>query len=107
MEPNGRVTSRILGGAVASCFLLSALTHPERVQVRPPLQKVADVPMPGSAVRFDYQSMDPGSGRLYIAHMNAGQLVVFDTVKQEVVANLDGFKGVHGVWAASSSLSAT
>jgi len=39
--------------------------------------------------------------------MNAGQLVVFDTVKQEVVANLDGFKGVHGVWAASSSLSAT
>jgi len=64
------------------------------------LQKIADVPMPGPAVRFDYQSMDSGSGRLYIAHMNAGQLVIFDTAQQQVVANLDGFKGVHGVWAA-------
>jgi DNA-binding beta-propeller fold protein YncE len=55
--------------------------------------------MPGPAVRFDYQSLDAGSGRLYISHMNADQLVVFDTTKREVVANLDGFKRVHGVWA--------
>jgi DNA-binding beta-propeller fold protein YncE len=63
------------------------------------LELVADVPMPGSAVRFDYQSMDPEHGRLYIAHMNADQLVVFDTAKRQVVANLDGFKRVHGVIA--------
>jgi len=25
--------------------------------------------------------------------------VVFDTKKREVVANLDGFPSVHGVWA--------
>jgi DNA-binding beta-propeller fold protein YncE len=31
--------------------------------------------------------------------MNADQLVVFDTRKQQVVANLDGFKRVHGVIA--------
>lgn len=31
--------------------------------------------------------------------MNANQLVVFDTKKREVVANLDGFASVHGVWA--------
>jgi DNA-binding beta-propeller fold protein YncE len=31
--------------------------------------------------------------------MNADQLVVFDTKKREVVANLDGFSRVHGVWA--------
>lgn len=31
--------------------------------------------------------------------MNADQLVVFDTVKREVVANLDGFTRVHGVLA--------
>ena len=64
-----------------------------------PLRQVADVPMPGSAVRFDYQSLDPTSGRLYIAHMNADQLVVFDTSSRKVVANLDGFKRVHGVIA--------
>src|SRR6266852_5407393 len=64
-----------------------------------PLNKVADVPLPGPAVRFDYQSIDVSHGRLYIAHMNAEQLVVFDTKKREVVANLDGFPNVHGVWA--------
>ncbi len=50
-------------------------------------------------MRFDYQSLDVSHGRLYIAHMNADQLVVFDTKKREVVANLDGFSNVHGVWA--------
>ena len=64
------------------------------------LTKVADIPMPGPAVRFDYQTFDPSSGRLYIAHMNADQLVVFDTSKRQVVANLDGFNRVHGVTAA-------
>lgn len=63
------------------------------------LKEVADIPMPGPAVRFDYQSLDVDHGRLYIAHMNADQLVVFDTTKRQVVANLDGFKRVHGVLA--------
>ena len=63
------------------------------------LDLVADVPMPGAAVRFDYQGMDAEHGRLYIAHMNDGHLVVFDTASRKVVANLDGFKGVHGVIA--------
>ncbi len=66
-----------------------------------PLKEVVDIPLPGRAVRFDYQSLDPSQGRLYIAHMNADQLVVFDTKKREVVANLRGFSGVHGVWAVS------
>src|ERR1700729_2316314 len=64
------------------------------------LTKVADVPMPGPAVRFDYQTFDASSGRLYIAHMNANQLVVFETAKRKVVANLDGFRSVHGVTLA-------
>jgi DNA-binding beta-propeller fold protein YncE len=64
------------------------------------LTKVADIPMPGPAVRFDYQTFDASSGRLYIAHMNADQIVVFDTSKRQVIANLDGFKRVHGVTVA-------
>ena len=69
--------------------------HPDQE----PLKKVADVPLPGPAVRFDYQSLDASHGRLYIAHMNADKLVVFDVKKREVVANLDGFANVHGVLA--------
>ncbi len=64
------------------------------------LTQVADVPLPGPAVRFDYQSFDPASGRLYIAHMNASQLVVFDVRSRKLVANLDGFERVHGVFVA-------
>ena len=63
------------------------------------LVKVIDVPLTGPAVRFDYQSLDAEHGRLYIAHMNADQLVVFDTQRRKVVATLDGFKQVHGVIA--------
>jgi DNA-binding beta-propeller fold protein YncE len=63
------------------------------------LTEVVDVALPGPAVRFDYQSLDATNGRLYIAHMNADQLVVFDLASRKVIANLDGFKRVHGVIA--------
>jgi DNA-binding beta-propeller fold protein YncE len=73
--------------------------RPNTPENREVLRIVADVPLPGPAARFDYQSLDVSDGRLYIAHMNADQLVVFDTRKREVVANLDGFHRVHGVLA--------
>ena len=44
-----------------------------------PLKTVADIPLPGPAVRSDFQTLDPFSGHLYVAHMNADHLVVFDT----------------------------
>src|SRR5205085_7668629 len=95
--------SRVLTRA-CFCFAVGReAVHPAKAASassdRVPLKKVADIPMPGPAVRFDYQSLDPSQGRLYIAHMNADQLVVFDTKKRVVVANLDGFRRVHGVWA--------
>ncbi len=64
-----------------------------------PLRVVADVPLPGSASRFDYQSFEPASGRLFISHMGAGQLVVFDVRAGRVIGNLDGFSTVTGVLA--------
>src|SRR5438105_12730552 len=64
-----------------------------------PLRVVADVPLPGSASRFDYQSLEPASGRLFISHMGAGQLVVVDVRAGRVIANLDGFPTVTGVLA--------
>jgi YVTN family beta-propeller protein len=66
---------------------------------RSPLKTVVDIPLPGPAVRFDYQTLDPSTGRLYIAHMNADHLVVFDTATRKVIANVGGFTRVHGVWA--------
>src|SRR3989475_2575249 len=63
-----------------------------------PLRAVTDVPLPGSASRFDYQSLEP-SGRLFISHMGAGQLVVYDVHAGRVIGNLDGFPTVTGVLA--------
>ena len=64
-----------------------------------PLRLVADLPLPGSASRFDYQSFEPVSGRLFISHMGAGQVVVFDVRAGRVIANLEGFPQVTGVLA--------
>ena len=77
-------------------FVLSQSKSPSRAA---PLKTIADIPLPGPAVRFDYQSLDPTTGRLYIAHMNADHLVVFDTGTRKVLANIGGFPRVHGVWA--------
>jgi len=60
---------------------------------------LADLPLPGSASRFDYQSLESTTGRLFISHMGAGQLVVFDVRVGRVIATLDGFPTVTGVLA--------
>src|SRR5215470_15742864 len=85
--------------ALAATALGISVSQPARADKGEIMRLVADVPLPGPASRFDYQSLDPTDGRLYIAHMNADQLIVFDTKKREVVANLDGFNRVHGVIA--------
>ena len=69
---------------------------PTRVKARntpsakPALRLVPDIPLTGSPTRFDYQSFDPATGRLYIAHMGAGQLLAFDTRQRKVVAVVGG-----------------
>ncbi len=74
-------------------------TIPAALTADAPLRIVVDVPLPGSASRFDYQSLESASGRLFISHMGAGQLVVFDIRAGRVIANLDGFPTVTGVLA--------
>jgi hypothetical protein len=100
MRSNHRMSNRIVGCLAAGLLMVSAVSYSQDGQSgKEILKKIADIPIPGPAVRFDYQSLDVENGRLYISHMNADQLVVFDTAKREVVANLDGFKRVHGVFA--------
>jgi YVTN family beta-propeller protein len=58
---------------------------------------VRDVRLPGDTSRWDYQVYDPGSHRLYIAHLGASQIVVFDTRGQRVAGVVDGVDQVHGL----------
>jgi DNA-binding beta-propeller fold protein YncE len=65
--------------------------------VRGPLRQLRDIPLPGPANRFDYQTTD--RGRLYMSHMNAGRVVVFDLDSSRVIAEVNGTPRVTGVWA--------
>lgn len=86
-------------GATQEGAVVSGPAESSSLPDQPPLRLVEDVPLPGRAVRFDYQSIDTTTRRLYIAHMNAGTLLVFDTGARRVVAELQGFASVHGVLA--------
>lgn len=63
------------------------------------LRTIQDVPLPGRATRFDYQSFDPAKKLLYVAHMGGGELLVLDTRAREVRARIPDLPTVTGVLA--------
>lgn len=65
----------------------------------PALTTITDVPLPGRATRFDYQSFDPQTKTIYIAHMGDGEILAFNTQTRTVMARLRGFPAVTGVLA--------
>ena len=81
-------------GAILS-FAVSAASLAAGV----PLATVANVPLPGGVSRFDYQTLDARAHRLFISHMGAGRVVVFDIATRTVVADLPGFPEATGVTA--------
>ena len=81
---------------------LAVVAAPSIVDARPrqaPLVLVRDLPLPGEAARFDYQWVDTEHRRLYIAHLGADSLVVFDLDGQKIVGEVKGLPSVHGVVA--------
>jgi len=63
---------------------------------------VADVPLPGRAVRFDYQDIDAAHQRLFIAHMNDASVVVVSTIDGKVVRVVENVPTPRGVAVAES-----
>jgi DNA-binding beta-propeller fold protein YncE len=63
------------------------------------LHTVADIPLPGGASRFDYQSVDPRTRLLFISHLGASTVTVFDLVLGRIRANIAHISDVHGVLA--------
>jgi DNA-binding beta-propeller fold protein YncE len=59
-----------------------------------------DVRLPGDASRWDYLSYDSSAHRLYIAHLGASEVVVFDTEQQRVAGVVRDVAGVHGLAVA-------
>jgi len=68
-----------------------------------PLQLVRDIPLSGGSSRFDYQSVDEQRQRLYIAHLGAGEVVVYDLKRTAIARVISGVSSVHGVLAVPRS----
>jgi len=91
--------------ATATSMTPAHLRPPARVsEPAPPsgLTLLREIPLPGPANRFDYQSLDPSTRRLYMNHMNAGQTLVFDVDSGRVVAEIGGVPRATCVWAVPS-----
>src|SRR5215472_13810479 len=56
-----------------------------------------DIPLPGDTSRWDYQTYDASAHRLYISHLGASEIVVFDTRLQRALAVVSGVDQVHGL----------
>jgi DNA-binding beta-propeller fold protein YncE len=110
------LAATLLSGAVAiaqapSCFATPtsltpvswrAVPRASQPMPTPGLTLVREIPLPGPANRFDYQSFDPVTRRIYINHMNAGRTVVFDTDSDRVVTEIMDLARATGVRAVPS-----
>jgi len=66
------------------------------------LRLVTELPLPGPANRFDYQSFDPIAHKLYMNHMNAGETLVFSTDSGRITGRITGVPRATGVLAIPS-----
>lgn len=92
-QPNADVA--LPGGSGAKTDAEKTLALPKDL----PLRLLSDVPLTGGPTRLDYQSLDSGSGRLYIAHLGSDLMTVFDVNKQTILGDVPDLKRVHGVLA--------
>jgi YVTN family beta-propeller protein len=81
----------LLSLALAGCSAASAEPLP--------LQPVKDIPIGAPTRRFDYASLDPKTGLLFVADLAGGRVLAFDVRKDRLVRAIEGVKSVHGVLA--------
>ena len=62
-----------------------------------PLKMRTDIALPGPTNRFDYQSYDPRTHLLFVAHLGAGKVVVVNTESEKLVAEIPNISQAHGV----------
>jgi DNA-binding beta-propeller fold protein YncE len=65
-----------------------------------PLRVVDEIPLPGDGSRFDYASLDPARGLLFVAHLGASEIIEADIRGRKVVRTVRDISQVHGVLVA-------
>lgn len=87
----------------AALLALCLSTPLTAAQAQPPptglFVNLVDIDAGAKTSRFDYASLDPQTGRLFIANMGAGKLMVVDVRQEKLLAALEGFPKTTGVLA--------
>lgn len=104
-RPVANIAAFLAAFALAACATAAvAATPPSRPHSRPfrralPLRLVRDIPLPGRATRFDYESFDPRTALLFISHLGDSEVLRFNTRTQRLQGVVPGVSRVHGVLA--------
>jgi len=85
----------LLAGVAVTAALAGCSTSPQSGEL--PLRQMSETPLSGGPVRFDYTALDVGRGRLFIAHMGAGELIDIDVHAHTVVRTVPDLPDIHGV----------
>ena len=93
----GAVGSRewLISGAIVAVVLAGCSSTPHDGPL--PLRRVSETALTGGPVRFDYAALDAERGRLFVAHMGAGELIEVDVRTHSVVRTLPDLPDIHGV----------
>src|SRR5215212_326250 len=86
---------RLLAGAALTVSVVACSTSPQSAEL--PLRQVSETALSGGPVRFDYTALDDERGRLFIAHMGAGELIDVDVRAHAVVRTVPNLPDIHGV----------
>ncbi|OLE22531.1 MAG: hypothetical protein AUG44_24685 [Actinobacteria bacterium 13_1_20CM_3_71_11] len=89
----------ILAVTVAAAMIVAValVRHRPPPAVALPLHAAGQVALPGDSSRFDYASLDPDRGLLFIAHLGASQVIEVNIHTGRVVRVIDRIDDVHGV----------
>ena len=91
--------ARLLPALVMASILVGACSSaPSSPDSSPlPLHPVAEIALPGDNSRFDYGSLDPDRGLLFIAHLGADEVIEVDLHTRQVVRTIPNLSQAHGV----------
>src|SRR4051812_31360720 len=90
------------GGGAGTGGTGAGTTGTGAASARFPLELVADVDLPGKAVRFDYEDVDPSRGHLVIAHMNDASVDIIDLASGSTVKVLPNIPVARGIVVGDS-----
>jgi DNA-binding beta-propeller fold protein YncE len=82
--------------AIVAAVILPGLRTSNAGQALP-VRQVGELALPGGSTRFDYESLDPGRGLLFIAHLGDSQVIETDVRTSRIVRVITGLPDVHGV----------